>query len=285
MSDRRSGNRISEKSDVSLLNQLKTSDAWPAWTELLNRYASLIMRTASQFENQQNRNNDCFLFVSEKLSEDGFKRLQKYDSVRNASFRTWLITVIFNLCIDWHRKEFGRVYLLPAVSALPVFDQLVFRFCFVQALSTQECLQALRTEFPDVTRQQLSQAIARVHGVLTPRQRWQIGVRHRRKQWSSRVGDDSQSPDVDQLPTPIQDPAAMAQRQQELDDLKAALAKLSARQQLLLHLRFHAGLTLDQIAQFVHLGDSARAWRHIEKALDALSDQFPSEKSPRFREK
>ncbi len=77
----------------------------------------------------------------------------------------------------------------------------------------------------------------------------------------------------------------MAQKQQELEALQAALANLSARQQLLLHLRFHAGLTLDQIAQFVHLGDSARAWRHIQGALKALSAQFPSEKSSGFREK
>jgi RNA polymerase sigma factor (sigma-70 family) len=285
MSDRRSGKSISEKSDVSLLSQLKTYDAWSAWTEILNRYASLIMKTASQFEYQQDRKNDCFLFVSEKLSEDGFKRLLKYDSERNASFRTWLITVVFNLCVDWHRKEFGRAFLLPAISVLPGFDQLVYRYRFEQGMTGQECLHALSAEFPDLTWQQLSRAISRVHSVLTPRQRWQIAVRHRRKQRSSEPRDNSRMQDVDHLPTPTQDPASMAQKQQELDALQAALANLSVRQQLLLHLRFHAGLTLDQIAQFVRLGDSARAWRHIDKALKALSDQFPSQKSSGFREK
>ena len=285
MSDRRSGKSISEKSDVSLLSQLKTNDAWSAWTEILNRYASLIMKTASQFEYQQDRKNDCFLFLSEKLSEDGFKRLQVYDPSRNASFRTWLITVVFNLCIDWHRKEFGRAYLLPAISALPGFDQLVFRYSFERGMTSQDCLHALSAEFPDVTQQQLRRAISRVHGVLTPRQRWQIGVRRSRKQQIFDRKGDSRLQDVDQLPTPIQNPATLAQRQQELDTLQAALANLPERQQLLLHLRFHAGMTLSQIAQFVRLGDSARAWRHIDKAIKALSDQFPSEKSSGFREK
>jgi RNA polymerase sigma factor (sigma-70 family) len=285
MSDRRSGKRISEKSDASLLSQLKTADAWTAWTEILNRHASLIMKTASQFEYQQDRKNDCFLFLGEKLSEDGFKRLLKYDAGRNASFRTWLIAVVFNLCIDWHRREFGRAFLLPAISALPSFDQLVYRYSFEQGMSSQDCLHALSTEFPDVTRQQLSRAISRVHAVLTPRQRWQIGVRHRRKRRSSDPGGDARLRDVDQLPTPTQDPAIMAQKQQKLDALRAALANLSDRQRLLLHLRFHAGLTLDQIAQFVRLGDSSRAWRHIEKALNALSDQFPAEKFPDIRKK
>ncbi len=285
MSDRRSVKRISEKSDVALLSQLKTPDAGIAWTEILNRHASLIMKTASQFEYQQDRKNDCFLFLSEKLSEDGFKRLLKYDSRRNASFRTWLIAIVFNLCIDWHRKEFGRAYLLPAISALPGFDQLVYRYSFEQGMTGQDCLHALSTEFPDVTRQQLSRAISRVHGVLTPRQRWQIGVRHRRIRRSSDPGGDARLQDVEQLPTPTQDPAIMAQKQRELDALQAALANLSAREHLLLHLRFHSGLTLNQIARFVRLGDSSRAWRQIEKALKALSDQFPSEKAAGFRKK
>jgi len=285
MSNWRSGKQISEKSDAFLLRQLKTPDAGAAWTEVLNRYATLIMKAASQFEYQQGRKNDCFLFVCEKLSENGFKRLLKYDSRRKASFRTWLITVVFNLCIDWHRKEFGRTLLLPAISALPVFDQLVFRYSFERGMTGENCLQAMSTDFPDVTRKQLSRAISRVQGVLTPRQRWQIGVRHRRKRRSGDPGGGSRLPDVDQLPAPTQDPAVMVQKQQELDALQAALANLSAREHLLLYLRFHVGLTLDQVAQFVRLGDSARAWRHIEKALKALSDQFPDEKSSRFREK
>lgn len=285
MPDKRTGKPLSEKSDASLLSQLKTPDAGTAWTEILKRYASLIMKTASQFEYQQDRKNECFLFVCEKLSEDRFKRLLKFNSGRSASFRTWLITVVFNLCIDWHRKEFGRAYLLPAISALPSFDQLVYRYSFERGMTGEDCLQALSTEFPDVTRKQLSQAISRVHTVLTPRQRWQIGVRHRRKQRSGDLRGDSRVLDIDQIRTPTEDPAKMAQKQQELEALKTALANLSARQNLLLHLRFHAGLTLDQVAQFVHLGDSARAWRHIEKALKALSDQFPDEKFPGFREK
>jgi DNA-directed RNA polymerase specialized sigma24 family protein len=285
MSDGRPGQRISEKSDVGLLSQLKTPDAWLAWKEILNRHASLIMKTASQFEFQQERKNECFLFVCEKLTDNGFRRLHKYDAGRNASFRTWLVAIVFNLCIDWHRKEFGRAVLLPAISALPVFDQLVFRYSFEQAMSSQECLQALSTEFPDVTDQQLHRAIRRVQGVLTARQRWQIGVRYRRKRQSGNPRIGQQLPNVDQLPSPTQDPAVSAQKQQELDALRSALSNLPARQQLLLHLRFHAGLTLDQIAQFLQLGDSARAWRQIDKALKALSDQFTSKKFPDFREK
>jgi RNA polymerase sigma factor (sigma-70 family) len=280
MSDRHTGNHISEKSDTSLLSQLKTPDAWAAWTEILNRHASLIMKTASQFEYQQDRKDDCFLYVSEKLSEDGFKRLLRYRPRHNASFKAWLITVIFNLCIDWHRKEFGRATLLPAISALPAFDQFVYRLSFEQGMASEECLQVLSADFPDVTRQLLSQAISRIHRVLTPRQRWQISVRLRRRQ---RSGDLLM--DMQHLPSPSLDPSVMAQEQQELESLQEAMKALSARQRLLLHFRYYDGLTLKQIAQIIRLGDSNRVWRHVKDALQALSDQYPSANAPKFRKK
>jgi RNA polymerase sigma factor (sigma-70 family) len=285
MSNRRSGKHLSEKSDAALLRQLNTSDAWNAWTEFLRRHAPSIMKTVSRIEFQQDRKNECFLFVSEKLSEDGFRRLLKYDSTRNASVRTWLVTVVFNLCIDWHRKEFGRAFLLPAITAMSSFDQLVYRYSFQHGMSHQDCIHALSADFPDVTRNQLSRAISRVHEVLTPRQRWQLGVRQHRKKSSEYSAGESCSQDVDQLPAPNLNPAAMAQRQQEREALHAALAQLSVRDRLLLHLRFNAGLSLNQIARFVGLGNSARAWRHIDKALKALSDQFPSREFPGLRKK
>jgi RNA polymerase sigma factor (sigma-70 family) len=260
---------------------LNGANAWSAWTEFLRRYASLIMKTAGQFEYEQDRKNDCFLFVSEKLSEGGFKKLLGYRPRNNVSFRAWLITVTFNLCIDWHRKEFGRATLLPAISALPAFDQLVHRYNFEQGMPREECLQALSVDFPDVTRQMLSQAISRIHRVLTPRQRWQNSVRLRRKQRSGEM----LLKDMENIPSPEQDPSVMAREQQELEVLQTAIKALPARQRLLLHFRFHDGLTLKQIAQFVQLGDSNRAWRHLQEALQALSDQYPSVDVSKIRKK
>jgi len=281
MSDRRTDKHLSEKSDGALVRELKSANAWSAWSEFLHRHAALIMKTAGQFKYEQDRKNDCFLFVSEKLSEDGFKRLLRYKPRQNVSFRAWLITVIFNLCIDWHRKEFGRATLLPAISALPTFDQFVYRYNFEQGMPVEECLQVLSTDFPAVTRQMLSQAISRIHQVLTPRQRWQISVRLRRKRRSG----DLPIKDMQQLPSPALDPSVITQEQQDLETLQAAMKALSARQRLLLHFRFYDGLTLKQIAQFIRLGDSSRAWRHIQDALQALSDQYPSVDTSKYRKK
>jgi RNA polymerase sigma factor (sigma-70 family) len=281
MSDTRSGTDDSEVQVDSLLRQLSSGDAASAWTKFLHRYSALIMKTAIHFEYQQDRQNECFLFVSEKLFENDFKRLLKYDRSRGASFNTWLITIVHHLCIDWHRKEFGRVSLLPAISALPTFDQLVYRFSFERGMDSHKCLRALRTEFPDVTHQQLSHSISRVHRILTPRQRWQISVRYRR----NRHPETRRPENVDQLPSADLNPVSVAENRQELAALQTALAKLPGRQRLLLQLQFHHGLTLAQIAQLTRLGDPARVWRHIQGALKALAAQFQIAESGKFRKK
>ena len=87
MSNPHSGNRIAEKSDSSLLCQLKSSEAWAAWAELLKRHASLIMRTVSQFEFARERKNECFLYVSDKLSEGDIIKVKVLEVDRQGRVR------------------------------------------------------------------------------------------------------------------------------------------------------------------------------------------------------
>jgi len=264
-----------------LLRRFDSADAGTAWTGFLDQYAGLILKIAGQFEYEQDRLHDCFLFVCEKLSETDFKRLLQYRPRQNATFRSWLITVIFNLCVDWHRREFGRASLSPAISALPAFEQLVYRYSFEQGMTRQECLQALAVDFPQVTSEMLSEAATLIHRILSPRQRWQLGVRlHRRL----RLVDGHENV-LAGLPSPAKDPFHASEDQQQLERLQAALDTLSAHQRLLLYYRFNAGLTLEQIAQILHLGDTNRTWRQIQEALQALSKQYPSEDSRKYRKK
>lgn len=275
MRDDNATNRNSKKSIAGLLNRLSSVDAGPAWVEFLDRYSRLIMNTANQFEYEQDRINECFLFVCEKLNDDGFRRLLNFNTRGTARFRTWLGTVVFNLCVDWHRKEFGRVTLLPAISALPAFDQSVYRLVIEQGIKKETCFQTLRADFPDLTRELVAISVSRIFSLLTPRQRWQISVRNRGRKQAR--GDPAQGR-VEHLPDPGSGPETQAQTQQELEALQNAISHLPANQRLLLKLRFQEGLSLKKIAQLKHLGDSNRAWRHIQGAINALFDHVQNKK-------
>ena len=135
-----------KRATADLLRRLSSADAGPAWVEFLEHYASLIMSVASQFEYEQDRINECFLYACEQLNDDGFRRLLKFNTAGKAQFHTWLGAVVFNLCVDWHRREYGRATLLPAIAALPAFDQSVYRMVIEQGMDKEASYQALRAD-------------------------------------------------------------------------------------------------------------------------------------------
>ena len=268
------------KSIADILHQLSSADTGPAWVEFLDRYSALIMKTASQFEYRQGRSSECFLYVCEQLNDDGFRRLLKFNTAGQVKFRTWLGIVVFNLCVDWHRREFGRVTLLPAISALPAFDRAVYRLVIEQGMSKETSFQMLRTDFPDLTRELVDSAVLRVYTLLTPRQRWQVAVRNRRLQLPRKS---LKKDPVQHLPDPGMGPEVDAQKQQDIETLQNAMVSLPARQRLLLRLRFQEGLNLKKIAELTQLGDTNRAWRHIQTAVKALFEQIHGKKSAEKR--
>lgn len=270
------------KTDYSideLLHRLSSTNPGPAWVEFLDYHAQLIMNAANQFEYEQERINDCFIYVCEKLNDDGFRRLLNFNTRGAAKFSSWLGTVVFNLCVDWHRQEFGRVTLLPAISALPEFDQSVYRLIIEQGLNKEVCFQTMRANFPDLTRELIANALGRVYFLLTPRQRWQINVRNQRRRQVPLQGQ------LERLAEPALGPDLEAQATQKLESLQAALAQLPSKQSLLLRLRFQEGLGLKKIAQLQQLGDTNRAWRHIQTAMASLSNHLNKEKPLRNRKK
>lgn len=255
---------------ADILQRLNTREAGAAWSQFVDSFSPLIMRAVRQFEFEQERANDCFLFVCEKLSDNEFHRLKKFRPGNRASFRTWLSTVVFNLCVDWHRKEFGRATMLPAISALPAFDQSVYRYCFDRALDRETSYRLLRQEFPDLTREQMSEAMSRVHQAMTPRQRWRAGMRNRV------VLKLSGGKETERLPDSYPGPEQQAEQDQRTELMRLAMSTLTPEQRLLLQLRYEQGLTLARVAEVMNLGDPYRARRKIQAAIDALSEHLPA---------
>lgn len=264
-----------------LLQRLNTADAGAAWAAFIDRYSAVIIKVISQFEYDQDRHAECFLYVCEKLSERQFRRLQQFNVAGKASFRNWLGTVVFNLSVDWHRTEFGRATISPAIAALPAFDQLVYQHYYQQGMNRDTCFNTLRSDFPELTMDQITASLTRIHALLTPRQRWQLNVRNMR-----RSGKHVNLEDLSErrIEDPCLGPESHALSDEESATLHAALDRLTTDQRLLLHLRFQEGLTFQRIAEIEHLGDTHRARRHVQTALDALYRAFEREKQRQKRQ-
>lgn len=97
-----------EPSVQELLLRLQSTGTPRAWTQFLDAYAPTIMMVARRYDPDPDRANDCFQYVCEKLFENDCHRLLQFNPDRGAKFRTWLIAILNNLCIDRRRARHGR---------------------------------------------------------------------------------------------------------------------------------------------------------------------------------
>ena len=257
------------KASQDLLYRLNSSGAGAAWAEFLDSYSQLIINVAGQIEFEEDRIEECFLYVCEKLHENNFKRLLSFNLKGAAKFRTWLTTVVFNLCVDWHRHEYGRVRLLPAISALPEFDQAVYRLVIEEGANRESAYQRLLSDNPDLTRESLGNALHRIHEVLTPRQRWRISLGRR---VASKSGPESTDRRLENIRDQGPGPESTLEGEERLEILEQALSGLPTEQRLLIHWKFQEGLSLKRIAVLADLGNVNQTWSQVQKAVSALSE-------------
>ncbi len=247
----------------NILRCLTSGEADSGWIQFLDSYSAHLRIIVHQFENDESHVQECFDFVCAKLSDNGFHRLTAFNPNGPATFRTWLTAVAANLCIDWQRSVYGRFHTPRSIRDLPKIDQVIFDCFYRQGMTRQECLHVLKTAFPKITDRQISEIKARIHTVLTSKQRWQLSTtRHR-------------GISIDQTAESIEGnekgPEALVQFEQDRELVQKALQRLEPKQRTYLRLRYQQDLTLNEVAQLMGLKDSFHARRKIDAALSALA--------------
>ena len=247
----------------NILLYLNSGQLDAGWEAFLETYSTVLHSIARQFEVDNSTSDDCFEFVCAKLSDNNFRRLKAFNPEGPARFRTWLTAVTANLCRDWRRSVYGRKRLPESVRQLPEFEQLVFECLYRQGMTHHECLHILKSRFTKLTLERISAANARLHSVLSSKQRWQLSITRGESQ--SIVDTE---PTID---TNDDGPEFHVQSDEDRLRVQKAMACLEPRQRLLLQLRYQQDLTLREVAQLTGLADPFIARRQIDAALAALS--------------
>jgi len=254
---------------AAILHRLRSREAQQAWSEFLELYSAVILQVVHLFERDADHAADCFLFVCEQLSRKQFRRLRRFRVGGPASFATWLRAVVRNLCLDWHRKEFGRQRIFKSIANLSELDREVFRRLYEERLPLDATPLTLRARFPHLTEAQLAESCERVRQSLTPRQFWLLSTRRPRIEQIA-----SDTADLDIVPQEIPDSGPTPEALTAWNEMQAALARalagLPKPERLLIRLRFEQGLTLEEIARTAELGDAQRADRRIKEILERL---------------
>ena len=172
-----------------------------------------------------------------------------------ASFSTWLRAVVRNLCLDWHRREFGQTPSLPVhLPPVSVFDQEVFKHVYERGVSARQrhslCFNQSSRHGPP---ERVAESRDRIEQQLTADQRWRLGVRSaRRAQGTGRLFRKPRQRRFE-IADPRPNPEALAILEERRGALGRALARLSKRERSLVRLRFEQELTLEQIARLLNL--------------------------------
>lgn len=256
------------KGILAALSSNRVDDAWKSFLAI---YSSTIMQVVHQHENDPGRADDCFIYVCEKLSDDGFRRLLQFDTDRKVRFQTWLGLVVSNLCIDWHRKEYGRQRPFEAIAKLSVVNRLLYHFKYELGMPRRACRRAMQLTYPDLTEEAITESLRQLHTALTPKQRWQLSVRKRDAGSVVSIDTVGENPAIPELLQTGPGPENVVQFLQDRKALDEAMSRLSGEQRLLLRLRYQEDLSLKDVATLAGLGDLHQAKRRIKKALTTLA--------------
>jgi RNA polymerase sigma factor (sigma-70 family) len=91
-----------------ILQSTSVSQREEAWTSLIQDYSGLLLHAARSLGGDQDVVMDRYTFILESLRADGFRRLRAYVADGGTKLSTWLIVVSTRLCLDDHRRRYGR---------------------------------------------------------------------------------------------------------------------------------------------------------------------------------
>jgi RNA polymerase sigma factor (sigma-70 family) len=255
-----------------ILRGLRSSEPELAWNEFLRVYSPVIVQVVRKFEQDADAVSDCFLFVCERLAEKRFRRLLRFEPKGPARFPTWLHAVVRNLCVDWHRQEFGRHRVFQSVAKLPPMEQEVFTLVHERGFSAEDAFHRLASRFSGLTREQVAFAVDRIEALLTPRQRWLLAVQ-RGGTASLEAGLPDGGPALELLDE-RPNPETQAATEEARRALRRAIGRLPPNEQILIRLRYEQDLTLEQIARLMGYADAQSADRRLRETLEQLRKEL-----------
>ncbi|HET6579149.1 MAG TPA: sigma-70 family RNA polymerase sigma factor [Gemmatimonadales bacterium] len=98
---------------TELFNLFRASDPEAiqrAWAEFLERHTRLLLHVAFRFAaGSYDEAMDSYAYMLDQLRRNGCARLRTYVACDHCTFATWLVVVCRRLCLDHHRRKYGRV--------------------------------------------------------------------------------------------------------------------------------------------------------------------------------
>lgn len=234
-----------------------------AWEEFLKRYSKLILKVCWKFDKDYDKVMQQYLFTCEKLADNNFSLLKKYNSDFNRDkpkFSTWLAVVARNICIDNYRKKSGRKRYPAAVENLSEEDKSIFELYYWKGLSLREITETLNLHLPGRI-ETVNQKLDRINSLL------------------------SRSPGIrDQIHlVPYNDQAIGKEDEMDENNYDEKIAKwvsgLPDIEKIVIRLRFWEGLSAREISEICRITPYNKVYSILNKSLKLLREMSEEERN------
>ena len=162
---------------TSLLNATNESARAAAWAHFLETYNGIILRAAGSLGGDHDARMDRYAFVVEHLQRDGHFRLRQYVADGRGQFTTWLVIVVQRLCLDEHRRRYGRQQAQGGASDHRQAMRRRLTDLITADLDLTELPDAERNAEATVQRQELHAALDHALAAVAPRDRVLLKLR------------------------------------------------------------------------------------------------------------
>jgi RNA polymerase sigma factor (sigma-70 family) len=120
--------------DSHLLKSVIAGDV-ASWQKFVSKYANFIYQAINKYCDDYDEKMTVFLHILEKLREDRFSRLSRFEG--KAKLSTWLTVVSRRLAIDFLRAKYGRDFSLKKIRVVS-YDGVPFFLKYLADASTPE---------------------------------------------------------------------------------------------------------------------------------------------------
>ncbi len=252
--------------DKSLLKRLfsRGGESEKAWKDFLRLYSKLILKIIWKFTNDYDQVMNEYLFVCNSLCCENFKLLHKFNLSRTNNqprFSCWLSTVVRNLCIDWHRKTYGRRYLPKALTKMDLFEKRVFDLYYRLDYGINEIENILRAE--NNGRYSIGQIIANIEDVCADKK--QLSFFYRKNAILLVEFDDSKAYKA------YQD-KFVDERREIKENIGNLISTLPPLNRILVQLKYWEGMSGIEIARLLNV-NQRKVYHILTNSLKILKDR------------
>jgi len=252
----------------ALLTQLGSGAPHSAWTAFLTSYSGLIYGVVHIFAHEQDHIADCFVFACEKLAERNYRRILSFRPDGKARFTTWLRAVVRNLCLDWHRSQFGRKQVFASVAGRSGVDQEIFRAVFHRKETIAQICAHFSKNGCELSYSDVETRVEELRASMTARQLWLLSTGRHSLEFLDFHGPALEIADTSP------DPETLSLMRDTKLAVVRAFAQLNSSDRLLLRLRFAESLSFVQVARLLGLKDAQTADRRIRDVLERLREKL-----------